>query len=147
LSTQPMALHSQCEKTFRESQGPRPFLIADSICRSRWKILFEDTIGVDLRQVVRDGDGVNGHDPCEDGLRSVCWKVIARPLHQPRLTRQAFLLYGPLSQASWPKQLADSRSTYTSLRDHFLRFIDHPNDINSTADPLADDSTVSGLTD
>ncbi|ETN45617.1 uncharacterized protein HMPREF1541_09449 [Cyphellophora europaea CBS 101466] len=91
---------------------------------TRWKTIFESSIGVDLRQAVRDGEGF---DPCESGLRSVCWK--------------AFLLYGPVSQASWPKQLADSRGTYTSLRDHFLRFIDHPNDLNSQADPLADDES------
>ncbi|RVX69998.1 hypothetical protein B0A52_06169 [Exophiala mesophila] len=88
----------------------------------RWALLFSTSIGVDLRQSVRDGEGF---DPCEDGLRSVCWK--------------AFLLYGPLSQGSWPKKLIESRSAYTSLRDHFLRFIDHPNDLHSSADPLADD--------
>lgn len=55
---------------------------------------------------------------------------------------QAFLLYGPLSQASWPKKLADSRSAYTSLREHFLKYIDHPNDLQSAGDPLADDANV-----
>lgn len=40
------------------------------------------------------------------------------------------------------KTLTDSRSAYASLRDHFLRDIEHPNDL-STADPLADDETVS----
>ncbi|KIV81207.1 hypothetical protein PV11_08639 [Exophiala sideris] len=88
----------------------------------RWSSLFSTSIGVDLRQALRDGEGF---DPCEDGLRSVCWK--------------AFLLYGPLSQRSWPKKLAESRSAYVSLRNHFLRFIEHPNDIHSSADPLADD--------
>ncbi|EXJ95876.1 hypothetical protein A1O1_01001 [Capronia coronata CBS 617.96] len=88
----------------------------------RWTSLFNTSIGVDLRQALRDGDGF---DPCEDGLRSVCWK--------------AFLLYGPLSQLSWSKPLAESRSAYVSLRDHFLRFIEHPNDLHSSADPLADD--------
>jgi TBC1 domain family member 5 len=59
------------------------------------------------------------------------------------LTRsQAFLLYGPLSQASWPKKLTDSRNAYSSLREHFLRYIDHPNDLESTVDPLADDANV-----
>lgn len=55
---------------------------------------------------------------------------------------QAFLLFGPLSQSSWPARLAESRGTYKSLRDHFLRFIDHPNDLHSAADPLADDDAV-----
>lgn len=68
-------------------------------------------------------------DPCEDGLRSVCWK--------------SFLLNGPLSKATWVKKLKDGRSGYTSLRDHFLKFIDNPDDLHSSADPLADDETVS----
>ncbi|KAK7883709.1 hypothetical protein LTR67_010998 [Exophiala xenobiotica] len=88
----------------------------------RWSSLFGTSIGVDLRQALREEDGF---DPCEDGLRSVCWK--------------AFLLYGPLSQRSWPKKLSESRSAYDSLRNHFLRFIEHPNDLHSSADPLADD--------
>ncbi|KIW79125.1 hypothetical protein Z517_08965 [Fonsecaea pedrosoi CBS 271.37] len=88
----------------------------------RWTLLFSTSIGVDLRQAVRDGEGF---DPCEDGLRSVSWK--------------SFLLYGPLSQGSWSKKLAESRSAYVSLRDHFLRFIEHPDDLHSSADPLADD--------
>jgi TBC1 domain family member 5 len=92
--------------------------------QKRWETFFENSIGVDLRTSVREGDGV---DPCENGLRSVCWK--------------SFLLYGPISQSTWPKKLAESRSAYVSLRDHFLRFIDHPNDLHSTADPLADDDT------
>ena len=86
--------------------------------------MFDNSIGVDLREAVRNGDGL---DPCERGLRSVCWK--------------AFLLYGPISQASWPKKLSEGRSAYSSLRDHFLRFIDNPNDIQTAADPLADDDT------
>ncbi|KIX01932.1 uncharacterized protein Z518_07871 [Rhinocladiella mackenziei CBS 650.93] len=86
--------------------------------RRRWTSLFSTSIGVDLRQALRDDEGF---DPCEDGLRS------------------AFLLYGPLSQGSWSKKLTESRSAYASLRDHFLRFIEHPNDLHSSADPLADD--------
>ncbi len=86
--------------------------------------MFENSIGVNLRETVRNGDGL---DPCELGLRSVCWK--------------AFLLYGPVSQVSWPKKLAEGRSAYSSLREHFLRFIDNPNDIQTAADPLADDDT------
>ena len=94
---------------------------ADETIR-RWRSLFETSVGVDLREAVRDASGV---DPCESGLRSVCWK--------------SFLLLGPLSARTWPKRLAESRSAYNSLRDHFLRFIDHPNDLHSSTDPLADD--------
>ena len=92
--------------------------------QKRWSLLSDDSIGVDFRTSVRDGDTV---DPCEAGLRSVCWK--------------SFLLYGPISLSTWPKKLSESRSAYSSLRDHFLRFIDNPNDIHSATDPLADDDT------
>ena len=99
------------------------------LSRKRWSHVFSDnSIGVDLRQAVKDNDGFN---PCEDGLRSICWK--------------AFLLYGPPSQASWPKKLGESRSAYTSLRDHFLKYIDHPDDLQSAVDPLADDDNVCAL--
>ncbi|KIY00085.1 uncharacterized protein Z520_03770 [Fonsecaea multimorphosa CBS 102226] len=108
--------------------------------RRRWASLFSTSIGVDLRQAVRDGEGF---DPCEDGLRSVSWKVRdehgSSKISYANVNLQAFLLYGPLSQGSWSKKLAESRSAYVSLRDHFLRFIEHPNDLHSSADPLADD--------
>ena len=92
----------------------------------RWSLLFNTSIGVDLRQAIRD-DG--DFDPCEDGLRSVCWK--------------SFLLNGPLSKASWTRKLKDNRAGYSSLRSHFLKYIDNPNDLHSSTDPLADDDTVS----
>ncbi|KAK5072198.1 hypothetical protein LTR64_004023 [Lithohypha guttulata] len=90
----------------------------------RWSLLFNTSIGVDLKQAIKD-DG--DFDPCEDGLRSICWK--------------SFLLNGPLSKASWTRKLKDSRSGYTALRDHFLKYIDNPNNLHSSADPLADDDT------
>ncbi|KAL9105789.1 MAG: hypothetical protein Q9227_009091 [Pyrenula ochraceoflavens] len=43
------------------------------------------------------------------------------------------------SQTTWPKKLADSRNAYQSLKGHFLKFIDHPDDLQSSIDPLADD--------
>lgn len=92
----------------------------------RWSLLFNTSIGVDLRQAVKDeGD----FDPCEDGLRSVCWK--------------SYLLNGPLSKATWVRKSKESRSGYASLRDHFLKHIENPNDIHSSTDPLADDENVS----
>ena len=57
-------------------------------------------------------------------------------------TSQAFLLYGPISQASWAKKLSESRTVYSSLRDYFLKYIDHPDDLQSNMDPLADDASV-----
>lgn len=42
--------------------------------RSRWNVLYSDEkIGLDLRQAVRDLK--KEPNDCEDGLRSVCWKV------------------------------------------------------------------------
>jgi hypothetical protein len=39
----------------------------------------------------------------------------------------------------------DSRAAYASLKDHFLRFIEHPEQLGSTVDPLNDDENVSQL--
>lgn len=58
------------------------------------------------------------------GLRSVCWKI--------------FLLFKTLDRSSWPNQLADSRRTYDSLRTHYLRAIEHPDELESSVDPLSD---------
>ncbi|KIW16488.1 hypothetical protein PV08_06543 [Exophiala spinifera] len=55
------------------------------------------------------------------------------------LVKMALLLYGPLSRGSWPKKLAESRAAYDSLKSHFLRYIEHPNNLHSSSDPLADD--------
>lgn len=55
---------------------------------------------------------------------------------------QAFLLYKSAEKSTWAKTLSDSRSAYTSLREHFLKNIEHPDDI-SAEDPLTDTETVS----
>jgi TBC1 domain family protein 5 len=55
---------------------------------------------------------------------------------------QAFLLFDDLPQSQWPKALADSRSAYTDLRQHFLKYIDFPDDLESTVDPLNEDENV-----
>ncbi|KAL7627008.1 hypothetical protein AAE478_003784 [Parahypoxylon ruwenzoriense] len=42
--------------------------------------------------------------------------------------------------ADWSHALSESRSTYSSLRDHFLRYIKHPEYLTgASGDPLADD--------
>lgn len=96
--------------------------LADST--PRW----QETIGHsssiwDLQQAVKS----NGPDsPCISGCRSVCWKV--------------FLLGRGASTADWSHALLESRSTYASLRDHFLKYIKHPEYLaNVNSDPLADD--------
>jgi len=39
-------------------------------------------------------------------------------------------------------KIHETRSAYTALREHFLKYIEHPDDLQSTTDPLADDEEV-----
>ena len=56
---------------------------------------------------------------------------------------QAFLLQDNVGQPdAWFAQVSASRDAYTSLRDHFLMYIERPDDLPSTADPLAEDEEV-----
>ncbi|OJD17794.1 hypothetical protein AJ78_02147 [Emergomyces pasteurianus Ep9510] len=90
--------------------------------RKRWDVVFASNSSLaELTQALRNKDG---RVLCEDGLRSVA---------------QAFLVHRNLDTASWPVQISDSRAAYMSLRDHFLKYIQHPDDLPSTADPLAED--------
>ncbi|KAK1505982.1 WD repeat domain-containing protein [Colletotrichum costaricense] len=77
----------------------------------------------DLQNAVR----YNGpSSPCISGLRSICWK--------------AFLLMPDVPSSDWVPQLAESRSFYLERRDHFLKFIKHPEELAQVAiDPLTDD--------
>ncbi|KAJ5609804.1 hypothetical protein N7528_010371 [Penicillium herquei] len=91
--------------------------------RKRWEILFlgNDTSS-DLEKALR---AEQGGKLCNEGLRSICWKV--------------FLLFEGLDREQWAQKLAESRDAYSALRDHFMKYIEHPDDLESTADPLADD--------
>ncbi|GES66145.1 TBC domain protein [Aspergillus terreus] len=53
--------------------------------------------------------------------------------------RSAFLLFDHLDRAQWAQKISESRSAYVALRSHFLKYIEHPDDLQSTSDPLADD--------
>jgi TBC1 domain family protein 5 len=55
---------------------------------------------------------------------------------------QAFLLFENLSHVQWPSKITDARSTYVALKEHFLKYIEHPDDLQSSVDPLADDEQV-----
>ncbi|OAT08726.1 TBC domain-containing protein [Blastomyces gilchristii SLH14081] len=91
--------------------------------RKRWHSLFSGRSSLaELKQELKSKDG---DKLCQDGLRSVCWK--------------AFLVHQNLDTASWPAEISNSRTAYQSLREHFLRYIEHPDDLPSTADPLAED--------
>ncbi|KAJ5834499.1 hypothetical protein N7447_000525 [Penicillium robsamsonii] len=90
--------------------------------RKRWDVLFSDNdTPSDLRAALQSEQG----NLCNDGLRSVCWK--------------AFLLFDGLDKTEWASKLDESRDAYRALRDHFLKYIEHPDDLESTVDPLADD--------
>ncbi|KAJ5551503.1 hypothetical protein N7535_000551 [Penicillium sp. DV-2018c] len=90
--------------------------------RKRWDILFPDNSATcDLRAALRSEQG----NLCIDGLRSICWK--------------AFTLFDGLDRNDWASKLDESRDAYRALRDHFLKYIEHPDDLESTLDPLADD--------
>lgn len=91
----------------------------------RWDATFANNGSIsDLRRAFKD-DGAQS--PCIKGLRSMCWK--------------SFLLFENLDKSTWIKTLSDSRSAYGALRDHFLKDIEHPDDVS--ADPLTDDNSVS----
>ncbi|KAJ5385102.1 hypothetical protein N7517_003013 [Penicillium concentricum] len=91
--------------------------------KKRWDVLFSDNdTPSDLRAALQSEQGGN---LCNDGLRSVCWK--------------AFLLFDGLDKTEWASKLDESRDAYRALRDHFLKYIEHPDDLESTVDPLADD--------
>jgi TBC1 domain family protein 5 len=55
---------------------------------------------------------------------------------------QIFLLFNTLDRSSWPTSLTDSRTAYDSLRSHFLRAIEHPDEIESVVDPLSENEEV-----
>ncbi|KAJ5808704.1 hypothetical protein N7474_009973 [Penicillium riverlandense] len=91
--------------------------------RRRWDTLFHHYDDPsDLRAALRTDQGAT---LCNDGLRSICWK--------------AFLLLEDIDRDQWPQKLTESREAYDALRAHFLKYIEHPDDLESTVDPLADD--------
>ncbi|KAI1078427.1 RabGAP/TBC [Whalleya microplaca] len=92
---------------------------------TRWQETLEHSSSLaDLQRAVRD----NGpKSPCISGCRSICWK--------------AFLLNQTTNTTNWSHALLESRSTYASLRDHFLKYIKHPEYLTAgSTDPLADDT-------
>ncbi|KAI2637356.1 rab-GTPase-TBC domain-containing protein [Xylaria nigripes] len=91
----------------------------------RWQETLKHSSSLEeLRRVVKE----NGSDsPCISGCRSVCWK--------------AFLLSQTTHATNWTHALLESRSSYASLSEHFLKYIKHPEYLAAgNSDPLADDS-------
>ncbi|KAF3769848.1 hypothetical protein M406DRAFT_21805, partial [Cryphonectria parasitica EP155] len=92
--------------------------------RARWEeTLKQSTNFEDLQRSVKfNGPG----SPCVAGCRSVCWK--------------AFLLFKDASAATWSHVLLENRNTYSTLREHYLKYIKHPELLTEQSlDPLADD--------
>ncbi|KAH9222670.1 rab-GTPase-TBC domain-containing protein [Leptodontidium sp. 2 PMI_412] len=91
--------------------------------RNRWQVTTSHAASLDTfkKSVKVDSD----NSPCISGLRSVCWKT--------------FLLFQSTDITSWSRALDDSRSAYTSLREHLLRYIENPDELGSALDPLDDD--------
>lgn len=53
---------------------------------------------------------------------------------------------GDATELGWPQLLREKRELYSERRDHFLRFIKHPESLAElTIDPLADDPKVSRI--
>ncbi|KAH9898895.1 RabGAP/TBC [Xylariomycetidae sp. FL2044] len=96
--------------------------VAESI--ARWQETLKHSASLaDLQQAVKRNGAAS---PCVSGCRSICWK--------------AFLLSQTTNTANWSHALLESRSTYASLRDHFLKYIKHPEYLAAApSDPLADD--------
>jgi TBC1 domain family protein 5 len=90
--------------------------------KQSWQELQQYPSLAELKEAVR----LDGHlSVPNNGLRSACWK--------------AFLLFDNVDTASWPRILLSSRSAYNSLRLHFLRHIENPDE---QPDPLNEDIDV-----
>lgn len=93
--------------------------------RDSWQELQRYSSLRDLKDAVRlESDS----SVATTGLRSACWR--------------AFLLWDSLDIAESQRILAASRSAYNSLRTHFFRFIENPDDVGAQVDPLSQDAEV-----
>ncbi|KAK4636005.1 TBC1 domain family member 5 [Fulvia fulva] len=94
--------------------------------RACWPELQRHASLRDLKDAVR----LDGRSSiATNGLRSACWK--------------AFLLFDSVDVAEWQKTLAASRSAYNSLKSHFFRYIDNPDDVGTGFDPLSQETETS----
>lgn len=94
--------------------------------RDSWLELQQYETLTDLRQAVRlDGKS----SVATAGSRSACWK--------------AFLIFDSVDSSTWLKTLLSSRSAYNSLKSHFLRHIESPDELAANYDPLSESSDVS----
>ncbi|KAF7177502.1 hypothetical protein CNMCM7691_005795 [Aspergillus felis] len=88
----------------------------------RWDTLLRNNATPSaLRDAIKSEQG---DKLCNDGLRS------------------AFLLFDDLDRSQWSRRTSESRDAYTALKAHYLKYIEHPDDLPSTIDPLADDEEM-----
>lgn len=125
---------------------PKTDFVSVRFSRRKWDTLFSyGESASDLKRALKSEEQGN---PCDEGLRSVCWKVRIFFLTDIRsgltdlIDGQAFLLCDGLDRSAWLARISDSRSAYSSLREHFLKYIEHPDDLQSAIDPLAEDEEV-----
>jgi TBC1 domain family protein 5 len=97
--------------------------------RAAWEEVRQYQSLRDLKEAVRlDGD----LSIATAGGRSTCWKL--------------FLLFDSLETATWVRTLSSTRSAYNSLRTHFLRHIENPDELTTGYDPLSGETDVSSVT-
>lgn len=65
------------------------------------------------------------------------------PLISRSIYWKTFLLFESSDHSEWLRRLGHSRSAYASLRNHFLRGLQHSDELDVEADPLSEDSAVS----
>lgn len=94
--------------------------------KNSWEVLKQHDSLQDLKNAVRLQ---GGSSIATDGCRSACWKV--------------FLLFDSMNTTTWLRTLSSSRSAYDSLKTHFLRHIDNPDELAATYDPLTEETEVS----
>ncbi|KAH6610373.1 hypothetical protein Trco_000393 [Trichoderma cornu-damae] len=127
VAASPNAAIDSCARAEAEcSRNECRGLTAASFRRARWQATQSHRIGVDdLQNAVRHN---GSSSPCLSGCRSVCWKIFC-------LSKD-----GDDSGLGWYQTLREQRELYSERRDHFLRFIKHPEALAELAiDPLADD--------
>lgn len=94
--------------------------------RDSWSELTSYASLKELKEAVRlDGDT----SIASAGNRSACWKV--------------FLLFEDLNTTTWIRTLSSTRSAYNSLKSHFLRHIENPDELTAGYDPLSEETEVS----
>lgn len=94
--------------------------------RESWQELQQYSTLTELKQGVRlDGKS----SVATAGGRSACWK--------------AFLIFESVDSTTWLKTLSSSRSAYNSLKAHFMRHLDNPDELAANYDPLSETTDVS----